>query len=157
MFEPSLGDSDGQGSRACCSPWGHQESDTTEQLNNVTWKVGSPKMGHCIKFKLKSNIPLVMNLNAKVLPMILTLPAPALRGGQKAGHAWGEFLGEDVLDLTPALSKDRSSTFPAQRSTNQVCGLRDAKFPVEGHTQLGVVQAEDGSQESREEVGGCAG
>ena len=79
------------------------------------------------------------------------------RGGQKAGHPWGEFLRKDVLDLTPALSKDRSSTFPARRSNNQVCGLRDAKFHVEGHMQLRVVQAEDGSQESREEVGGWAG
>ena len=24
---------DGQGSLACCSPWGHKESDTTEQMN----------------------------------------------------------------------------------------------------------------------------
>ena len=24
-----LGDGDGQGSLACCSPWGHRESDTT--------------------------------------------------------------------------------------------------------------------------------
>ena len=24
---------DGQGSLACCSPWGRKESDTTEQLN----------------------------------------------------------------------------------------------------------------------------
>ena len=23
----------GQGGLACCSPWGHKESDTTEQLN----------------------------------------------------------------------------------------------------------------------------
>ena len=29
----SLGQSgDGQGSLACCSPWGHKESDTTERL-----------------------------------------------------------------------------------------------------------------------------
>ena len=28
------GDSDGQESLLCCSPWGHKESDTTEQLNN---------------------------------------------------------------------------------------------------------------------------
>ena len=27
-------DSEGQGSLACCSPWGHKESDTTEQLKN---------------------------------------------------------------------------------------------------------------------------
>ena len=25
---------EGQGNLACCSPWGHKESDTTEQLNN---------------------------------------------------------------------------------------------------------------------------
>ena len=28
------GDGEGQGSLVCCSPWGHKESDTTEQLNN---------------------------------------------------------------------------------------------------------------------------
>ena len=27
------GDSEGQESLACCSPWGHKESDTTEGLN----------------------------------------------------------------------------------------------------------------------------
>ena len=33
-FEQSLGDGEGQGSLACCDPWGRKESDTTEQLNN---------------------------------------------------------------------------------------------------------------------------
>ena len=32
-FEQTLGDGEGQGGLACCSPWGH-ESDTTDQLNN---------------------------------------------------------------------------------------------------------------------------
>ena len=32
-FEQTLGDCEGQGSLACCSPWGHKESDTTQQLN----------------------------------------------------------------------------------------------------------------------------
>ena len=32
-FEQALGVGDGQGSLACYSPWGHKESDTTEQLN----------------------------------------------------------------------------------------------------------------------------
>ena len=32
-FEQALGDSGGQRSVVCCSPWGHKESDTTEQLN----------------------------------------------------------------------------------------------------------------------------
>ena len=29
-FEQTLGDSEGQGSLACCSSWDHKESDTTE-------------------------------------------------------------------------------------------------------------------------------
>ena len=33
-FEQALGAGDGQGSLACCSPWGCKESDTTEGLNN---------------------------------------------------------------------------------------------------------------------------
>ena len=33
-FVQVLGVGDGQGSLACCSPWGCKESDTTEQLNN---------------------------------------------------------------------------------------------------------------------------
>ena len=31
-FEPALGVGDGQGSLACCSPWGRKELDTTEGL-----------------------------------------------------------------------------------------------------------------------------
>ena len=33
-FEQALGDGEGQGNLACCSPWGHKELDTTEWLNN---------------------------------------------------------------------------------------------------------------------------
>ena len=32
-FEQALGVGDGQGSMACCSPWGHRESDMPELLN----------------------------------------------------------------------------------------------------------------------------
>ena len=34
-FEQAPGVGDGQGSLACCSPWGRKESDTTEQLNEL--------------------------------------------------------------------------------------------------------------------------
>ena len=34
-FEQAPGDSEGQGSLASCSPWGHKESDTSERLNNI--------------------------------------------------------------------------------------------------------------------------
>ena len=32
--EQALGDGEGQGSWACCNPWGHKESDMTERPNN---------------------------------------------------------------------------------------------------------------------------
>ena len=34
-FEQILGDSEGRGSLECCSPWSHEESDITEQLNSI--------------------------------------------------------------------------------------------------------------------------
>ena len=33
-FEQILGDREGQGSLACCSSWGHKESDGTELLTD---------------------------------------------------------------------------------------------------------------------------
>ena len=40
-FEQALGDGDEQGSLECCSPWGHKQSDMTEQLNwtdrTISW------------------------------------------------------------------------------------------------------------------------
>ena len=41
-FEQVPGDIEGKGNLACCSPWGHKESDVTEQLNNVLY---SSQMG----------------------------------------------------------------------------------------------------------------
>ena len=40
-FEQTLGDAEGHGSPARCSPRGHKESDTTERLNNNTGKEGT--------------------------------------------------------------------------------------------------------------------
>ena len=38
-FEQALGVSEGQESLACCSPWGCEESDMTEELNKYdNWK-----------------------------------------------------------------------------------------------------------------------
>ena len=39
-FEQTPRDGEGQGSLACCSPWGCKESDTTEQLNDHPGKEG---------------------------------------------------------------------------------------------------------------------
>ena len=41
-FEQALGDGEGQGRPACCSPWGHKELETTKWLNNDdNWVSGS--------------------------------------------------------------------------------------------------------------------
>ena len=45
-FEPTLGDSEGQGGLVCCSPWGHKDWDTTKQLNNKN----KEKSCRCLKF-----------------------------------------------------------------------------------------------------------
>ena len=39
-FQQAPGVGDGQGSLACCSPWGHKESDTTKQLNWTELRMG---------------------------------------------------------------------------------------------------------------------
>ena len=41
-FEQAPGVGDGQGSLASCSPWGHKESDMTEQLNNNSFRDSFP-------------------------------------------------------------------------------------------------------------------
>ena len=38
-FEQAPGDSEGQGSLVCCSPWGCKESDMTKQLSNRYYAV----------------------------------------------------------------------------------------------------------------------
>ena len=43
-FEQALGDGEGQGSLACCSPWGPRESDTTERLQNSSSLKGFTKL-----------------------------------------------------------------------------------------------------------------
>ena len=34
-FEHTMGAGDGQGGLACCSPWGHKESDTTDDWTEL--------------------------------------------------------------------------------------------------------------------------
>ena len=38
-FEQTVGDTEGQGSLVCCSPWGRKELNVTERLNNNKWLV----------------------------------------------------------------------------------------------------------------------
>ena len=47
-FEQAPGDSEGQGSMVCCSPWSCKESDTTEQLNNKNNLWDLKRDGKCL-------------------------------------------------------------------------------------------------------------
>ena len=56
QFEQALGDSEGQGSLACCSPWGHKELDMTEQLNNNSSFASSTLWKLTALFRIMSHI-----------------------------------------------------------------------------------------------------
>ena len=50
-FQQAPGDGEGQGSLACCSSWGHKESDTIEWLNNNEKQLSrkfSYKLNYCL-------------------------------------------------------------------------------------------------------------
>ena len=53
-FEQTPGDSGGQRSLACCSLWGHKESDMTLSLNN--------------------NMSIIKNINIKIIHIIFSIP-----------------------------------------------------------------------------------
>ena len=51
-FVQALGVDDGQGGLACCSPWGHKESDTTERLNWTVVSLSVQKLISLIRYHL---------------------------------------------------------------------------------------------------------
>ena len=55
-FEQVSGVGEGQGSLACCSPWGHKKLDATEQLN---WTESKCPTGDCIN---KSHVCVLSHL-----------------------------------------------------------------------------------------------
>ena len=75
-FEPTLGDSEAQHSRACCSPWGHKEPDATERLNNNN-KVG----------KMNMLGPSTLSVDGVCLVILLGNPSQKI---QQLAAAWGE-------------------------------------------------------------------
>ena len=45
-FEQTMGDCEGQGSLACCTPWGRKELDTTEGLTGLTERLTRENSGN---------------------------------------------------------------------------------------------------------------
>ena len=67
-FEQTLGDSEGQGSLACCSPWSRKESDTTEWVNsnNIYVYLLIPNS------QLISHLPLLATINVSSMSASLS-------------------------------------------------------------------------------------
>ena len=77
-WTPGVGD--GQGGLACCSPWGHRESDTTEWLNWTALKVSrgqvtcsGPNSWYIAKLGFKSLMILCLNYYKNVFAMWCSL------------------------------------------------------------------------------------
>ena len=57
-FEQAPGDGEGQGSLACCSPWGRKELDTTERLTTILyWSIALGLQGRSNQSILKEISP----------------------------------------------------------------------------------------------------
>ena len=85
-FEQTLGDSEGQGSLACCSSWGHKELDTTERQNNND-----------------DSIHLLLSPGLKVFHHPDIPPFPRLRWYICClKKIWGDFPGGSVVKNPPA-------------------------------------------------------
>ena len=69
-FEQTPGDSEGQGSLMCCSPWGLKESVTTERLNNNPSLLPSPTKGDFSLFPSKLLHPSKVSLLTTLFPCI---------------------------------------------------------------------------------------
>ena len=94
-FEQAPRDGEGQGSLACCSPWGHKESETTERLNNNKAKggdieaVGQLSPGSCSSQAVCVGSRLPTD-SAKCRPGVSQTPGPGCeawvqRSGEGAG------------------------------------------------------------------------
>ena len=77
-FEQAPGVGDGPGSLVCCSPWGHKDSDMTEQLNWLTDAVTESE----VKVKSLSSVRLF------VTPRTVAYQAPPSMGFSRCLLQW---------------------------------------------------------------------
>ena len=80
-FEQAPGDSEGQGSLACCSSSGHKEWDTTEKLNNKNFQTDlAPRLRRPVELSRApeasgADVEMLHNLEG-LLKQSLTCPTP---------------------------------------------------------------------------------
>ena len=72
-FEQTPGDSEVQGSLACCSPWGHKDLDTTWQMNNNKDPIRYSMSGKVFQYHLSIKTKVVIRLTRNLETWILVL------------------------------------------------------------------------------------
>ena len=72
-FGQTAGDSEGQGSLACCSPWVCKELDTTERLNNNSDPAARPAGDPAIRYSSPQLLsrPKLSNLSSSGSPLVV--------------------------------------------------------------------------------------
>ena len=72
-FGQTAGDSEGQGSLACCSPWDCKELDTTERLNNNSDPAARPAGDPAIRYSSPQLLsrPKLSNLSSSGSPLVV--------------------------------------------------------------------------------------
>ena len=101
-FEQALG-VDGQGSLACCSPWGHKDSDITQQQNN----------------SLRFSVP--------PLPFSSSVPEVCRSSGQSICPVSSSYGTEFVFQLE-LMNHSTNSLFFSYLNTNQEHQLSTSSF-----------------------------
>ena len=93
-FEQALGDSEGQGSLACCSPWGWKELDMTQWLNNRS-KVDNMGQNHLLGTLLLPNKAISFHL---IFPLVIHLPTTNATNPQS--DLWESNLKINITECT---------------------------------------------------------
>ena len=112
-FEQSLGTGDGQGSLACCSPWGRKELATTERLN---WTSTWPKAP-----EVKWSCSVVFN---SVTPWAVAYQAPPSMGFSRQEYGVGCHC---LLRLSLGKGKLKESLFSSVQFSRAV--MSDSLWP----------------------------
>ena len=92
-FEEALGVGDGQGSLACCSPWGHKESDPTDQLSD-----SHPTCGG-FSFRVARVEALRVRSVLAPFPLSVLFPLPTLGPSTQRGPVLEQEGLEQVLSI----------------------------------------------------------
>ena len=93
-FEQTVGNSEGQGSLACCSPWGHKEVDMTEQLNNFrSWVKLLPLPGRASSLSLPLKTSLIPKVTSQRL--IPSMPFQSTESKQNPFSCHLQFMSQN--------------------------------------------------------------